>query len=139
MDSNINQEQPQSADVWSSITSENTLDLHIINELKDIGGDELIISLFETFTEDADKLMAELAEAVARKEMTQFDHVIHTLKGSSGSIGANKMYVLCRYLNDFSRKGRWPDDSSWMEVLKNVYDETSRVLRNHSLISQHSS
>ena len=62
--------------------------------------------------------------------MKQFDQILHTLKGSTGSIGANKMYVLSKYLNEGSHKGKWPENESWMTIFKEVYDETVKELQN---------
>jgi two-component system CAI-1 autoinducer sensor kinase/phosphatase CqsS len=135
----VEQEQPNIV-FWNTINNEQILDRSVIDDLKEIGGDELIVSLFETFITDANKLMAELAEAVAVKNMKQFDHIIHTLKGTTGSIGANKMYLLCGHINEFSRKGEWPDDNSWIQAMHTVYAETVKELHNHiDLFAQHPS
>jgi two-component system CAI-1 autoinducer sensor kinase/phosphatase CqsS len=115
---------------WEAIKNEKMLDLSTINSLKEIGGEELIESLFETFITDCDKLVKELAEAGVRKDIKQFDQILHTLKGSTGSIGANKMYVLSKYLNEGSHKGKWPKNESWMKIFKEVYDETVKELQN---------
>jgi len=115
---------------WEAVKDEKMLDLSTINSLKEIGGEELIESLFETFITDCDKLVKELAEAGGRKDMKQFDQILHTLKGSTGSIGANKMYVLSKYLNEGSHKGKWPENESWMTIFKEVYDETVKELQN---------
>jgi two-component system CAI-1 autoinducer sensor kinase/phosphatase CqsS len=137
--STVEQGQPNIV-FWNTIKNEIILDRSVIDELKEIGGDELIVSLFETFIADANKLMIELVAAVDEKNMKQFDHIIHTLKGTTGSIGAKKMYLLCGHINEFSRKGEWPDNSSWVKILQTVYAETVDKLHNHiNLFAQHPS
>jgi two-component system, CAI-1 autoinducer sensor kinase/phosphatase CqsS len=126
-----NGQEQSSSEFWSTFESEAVLDNSIIDSLKEIGGNELIASLLETFIVDSDKLIAELADAVAQGNIQQLDHIAHTLKGSSGSVGANKMYVLSRYINEFFRKGEWPDNSSWMEIMKTAYAETVLGLQNY--------
>ena len=69
------------AKFWESIAHEKVLDLSTINSLKEIGGEELIASLFETFITDTDKLIDELTDADVRKDMKQYDQILHTLKG----------------------------------------------------------
>jgi two-component system CAI-1 autoinducer sensor kinase/phosphatase CqsS len=115
---------------WEAVKNEKILDLSTINSLKEIGGEELIESLFETFIADCDKLVKELAEAGVRKDMKKVDQILHTLKGSTGSIGANKMYVLAKFLNESSHKGKWPENESWMTIFKAAYDETVKELQN---------
>ncbi len=114
---------------WESIRNEKVLDLSTINSLNEIGGKELMESLFETFIDDCDKLINELAEAVDRKDMKQYDHIMHTLKGSSGSVGANKMFVLSSYINQYSHKGIWPENDTWMVTFKAVYTETVHEMK----------
>jgi two-component system CAI-1 autoinducer sensor kinase/phosphatase CqsS len=116
---------------WNNFESEPILDNSIICSLQEIGGNDLIASLLETFIADSDKLMDGLADAVSKGDLKQFDQIMHTLKGSSGSVGAHKMYVLSRYLNEFSRKGEWPDNSLWKQILKTVYAETVLGLQNY--------
>jgi len=141
MISNTHYESEQEgSDFWTTINSEKILDSSIIDELREIGGDELIVTLFETFIDDADKCTADLDAAVGNQNMKQFDHLIHSLKGTSGSIGAHRMYLLSGYINEFSRNTAWPDNSSWMEILKNVYAETIKELKNYMhILTQHSS
>ena len=121
---------PKGALFWNTIEREKILDITTINNLKEIGGDELIESLFKTFIEDSNKLTNELANAVVSENIKHYDSIMHTLKGSSGSIGANRMYLLSVYINDFSHKGKWPDKDSWLEVLKRVYAETVTEMEN---------
>ena len=121
------------ATFWKAVANEKILDLTTIQNLQEIGGKELIDSLFETFITDCDKLTKELAEADVRKDMKECDKILHTLKGSTGSIGANKMYVLSKYLNEGSHKGKWPENESWMMIFKAVYDETVKELQNMAL------
>jgi two-component system, CAI-1 autoinducer sensor kinase/phosphatase CqsS len=135
----IEQDQ-QSSEFWNTIGSKKILDRLIINDLKEIGGNELIINLFETFIADSDKLTAELDDAFAKKDIKQFDHLIHTLKGTSGSVGANKMHLLCGYIHELSHNGQWPDNNSWMQVLKKIYAETIHELHKYiKVIAQHAS
>ena len=131
MDSKHSHEQTQNnGQFWNTIAHEKILDHSTINSLKEIGGKELLESLVETFIADCDKLINELADAVIKKDLKQYDSIIHTLKGSTGSIGANKMYVISRYINDFSHKGKWPENDEWMDIFKTVYTETVKELQN---------
>ena len=117
---------------WGTIEQEKILDISIINSLKELGGDELLESLFETFIADSDNLINQLADADKGKDIKLMDQILHTLKGSSGSIGANKMYVLSKYLNEDTHKGKCPANDSWMQIFKSVYSETVKELQNWS-------
>jgi len=125
---------------WNTISNEKILDSSVITELREIGGDELVITLFETFISDSYKFITQLEAASSGQDMMQFDYIIHSLKGTSGSIGANKMYLLAGYINEFSRNRKWPDNSSWLQVLKNIYAETIVEMKNQlHILAHHSS
>ncbi len=126
----------EGSNFWSLLEVEKVLDTSTINGLKEIGGDELIGSLFETYIMDADKLTGELVNAFGNKDVEQLDYLSHTLKGSSGSVGANKMHFLCKYINDLSRKGMWPDHDSWLDILRAVYAETVHDLQDYIRIEK---
>ena len=64
--------------------------------------------------------------------MKQADQILHTLKGSTGSIGANKMYVLSKHLNEGMHQGKWPENQSWMDIFKAVTEETVKELQNQA-------
>lgn len=128
--SNLDPEQVESG-FWKTINSEHILESSIIEELREIGGDELVVSLFDTFIGDSDKVIAALSRAFADEAINDFDHLIHSLKGTSGSIGANKIYLLSGYINEFSRNGKWPDNSLWMPTLKTFFAETIAAMKNH--------
>ncbi len=110
---------------WNSIDHEKMLDRSIISSLKEIGGREMVDSIFTVFISDTKKIITDLAKAAAERDLKVYDQLIHTLKGSSGSCGANRLYVLSRYINEFSNKGKWPDNESWIEILEKTFAETT--------------
>ncbi|NTU96219.1 MAG: response regulator [Chlorobiaceae bacterium] len=118
-------------DFWSKLEIEKVLDPSTINGLREIGGDELLGSLFETYILDTDKLTGELNDACEKRDIEQVDYLTHTLKGSSGSVGANKMHVLCKYLNELARRGEWPEKAGWLDILKKVYADTVQDLQRY--------
>jgi len=127
---NFHEPEQNKTKFWETLGNEKVLDLSTINSLKEIGGLELIESLFETFIADSEKMIGELENAVVREEMKQYDHIMHTLKGSSGSVGANKMFVLSSYINQCSHNGIWPENESWLQIFKAVFADTANEMKN---------
>jgi two-component system, CAI-1 autoinducer sensor kinase/phosphatase CqsS len=126
---NVKDSASAGSDFWSILEAEKVLDPSTINSLREIGGDELLDSLFETYIADADKLTGGLCLANEKKDISQLDYLSHTLKGSSGSVGANKMTVISKYINELSRNGEWPDHEEWCDILMSIYAETVRELQ----------
>ncbi|NTV21339.1 MAG: response regulator [Chlorobium limicola] len=113
---------------WKSIDKEKILDRSIINSLKEVGGKEMIDNIFPVFISDTKKIVTALATAAEDGNLKRYDQLIHELKGSSGSCGANRLYVLSRYIHEFSSKGKWPDNESWIDILEKTFTETTTAI-----------
>lgn len=111
-----------------AVEREKVLDNSIISSLREIGSDELLVSLLGAYRSDSEKIIEELGRAAATGDIKQFDQLMHTLKGSSGSIGANRLFVLSRHLNEFTHRGEWPDAAEWESVLKNTFSITIEAM-----------
>lgn len=70
---------------------------------------ELLAELAELFAENRDRLLVELAEAVAVRDGDRIAHVAHTLKGSIGTFSTRRPYHLAREL-EFSGKNQSLED-----------------------------
>lgn len=123
------QNETEKLNIWNHIGNEKLLDRSILNSIRDTGGPMLIEDIFEVFIRDTGRIIEELAVTKTTGNLKRYDQLIHTLKGSSGSCGANRLYVLACHINEFSRKGRWPDHAEWHTVLKQTLEETSKALR----------
>lgn len=113
------------------IENEPVLGLSVIGSLKEIGGDELVGQLFELFLQDASKILEDLETALEKKDLELADQASHTLKGSAASVGAYKMHVLAKYINDTVRSGQWPENDEWMNFTRKVFEETSIEFANY--------
>src|SRR5215210_4124741 len=76
------------------------LDAVVVESLRDLGGDEMLSELTQLFFEDAVSNLAALKEAIEKHDATSVERVAHTLKGSSGNMGATRMADLCGQLQD---------------------------------------
>ncbi|MGD8630293.1 MAG: Hpt domain-containing protein, partial [Gammaproteobacteria bacterium] len=79
------------------IDNEDILDFNVLNSVKELSGDRNFINeLIEVFREDGKKLLVDMESAVARKDYESYLESIHALKGSAGSIGAQKLFSFSR-------------------------------------------
>ena len=80
-----------------TMDSATILDKEVILSIKELSSDtNFIQDLIEIFINDATKLLSEMESAIAKKNFTLYLEHIHALKGSAGSIGANKLFELCQ-------------------------------------------
>jgi two-component system sensor histidine kinase RpfC len=73
------------------------LNKEVLQSIKDLSTDtNFIHDLIEIFINDARKLLSEMEPAIANNDFTLYLEHVHALKGSAGSIGANKLFELCQ-------------------------------------------
>jgi len=69
-----------------------------INELRDLLAEDFV-DLIETYLSDTRPKLAELRQALSRgPDFDVLEKVSHSLKGSSGNIGAREMFEVCNQL-----------------------------------------
>ena len=73
------------------------LDLAVLNSVKELSNDDFFIhEIINAFRNDGKKLLADMKSAVIAKDNAAYLENIHALKGSAGSIGAQKMFIHCK-------------------------------------------
>ncbi|MFT4976206.1 MAG: diguanylate cyclase (GGDEF)-like protein, partial [Myxococcota bacterium] len=90
---------PESGELTSPFDPE-LLDPMAIGEALALGGEEILVELFETWLESSARLMAQMERALEVGNNQSFKIAVHTLKSSSGSIGARDLTEL---LQDMDR------------------------------------
>ena len=84
----------------SSSGAEETLDPTVVQSLRDLGGDEMLLELTQIFLEDTSSNLDALKEAIEKHDTNSVERVAHTLTGSSGNMGATRMTYLSAKLQD---------------------------------------
>lgn len=82
----------------SELTMLPPIDLSVIESLLQIqvpGEPNLLLELIDMFVKDAPKKLDILRNALQQSDFVEVRRVAHTLKGSSGSLGANQMMKIC--------------------------------------------
>jgi len=67
--------------------------------------EEVFAETIEAFLQHTSAQLAALHEAVVQNDATAVSHIAHTLKGSSGNIGATSLSALCEQLMHASTIG----------------------------------
>jgi len=102
----------------------NALDPEVLASLRDLGDVELLTELAEMFFGDVSSRLGELREAVEAGDAAGVERVAHTLKGSSGNIGATRMSAICAELQDVGVSG---DLARAPGLLERLEEEFGRV------------
>jgi len=100
------------------------LDPEVLANLRDLGDAELLAELAGMFFDDATSRLGELREAVEAGDAAGVQRVAHTLKGSSGNMGAARMSDICAELQDVGASG---DLARAPDLLEGLEEEYGRV------------
>lgn len=103
------------------------LDLDILKELKTIMGDEYPL-LLETFINDSVARIATVADAVAAGDPDAIRRTAHSLKGSAGNLGATRLSLICKSLEELGATGAVEGAQLLLEDLQNEYQQVSHAL-----------
>jgi two-component system, sensor histidine kinase and response regulator len=105
------------------------LDLEVIASMRGLQGEgetDIVAELADMFLGDARPRLSALEEAVQNDDAPAIESLAHTLKGSSGNMGARGMSALCARLEDAGASG---DLSQSFRLLERLKEEFGRVDR----------
>lgn len=72
------------------------IDYDVLIKLKSLSDDVAFLpSLINGFIGDSEKLIHDIEAAISKADFEKYDDLVHALKGSSGSIGAVRLHMLC--------------------------------------------
>ncbi|MDQ3942733.1 MAG: response regulator, partial [Actinomycetota bacterium] len=95
-----------------------------LRELQQEGEPDFVGELIELFLHDAPPQLAALRDAIEEEDADSVERISHTLKGSSGSMGAKTMAEICAELQDVGASG---DLSRVPELFGRLEEEFGRV------------
>ncbi|TQV75345.1 Hpt domain-containing protein [Aliikangiella marina] len=99
------------------------LDEQVVNELKDIMGDDLGV-LMETFITDSHDKINELESIIYGADNDAIRRLAHSLKGSSKNIGANQLADKCERLEHDARNEKLGDRQAYFDAICESFDLT---------------
>ena len=85
------------------------LDGAALESLRELGGDEFLAEVIDTFLADIETLLATLRRALDEGDAAEVRRVAHTLKSNGATLGATEFAELCRALEKQAKDGRLED------------------------------
>ena len=108
--------------------AEGPLDRAAIDGLLGLGGSELLSELAESFSGDTSSALAALREAAKAGDARSVERIAHSLKGGSGSMGAERMSAICSELQDVGASGDLPSVPGLLERLEEEFGRARAAL-----------
>jgi CheY-like chemotaxis protein/HPt (histidine-containing phosphotransfer) domain-containing protein len=92
------------------------------------GGDAIVLELANLFFQGASEHVRAMREALTTRDRQRFERAAHTLKGSSGTLGARQLEAQCRLLEEEARHGRLPHDAAALDRLDELVERVREEL-----------
>ena len=108
------------------------LDMSVVEELLSISDDgdpELLLDLIQMFLEDGPAKVAAVTEGLLTGDFEKAERAAHSLKGSSGNLGARLLQDVCENLQLSTRNHRLEESRRLAPELKNRFAEAEVALR----------
>ena len=112
------------------MNDENSIDVAVIETLKGLMKDKFNF-LIDTFIDNANTQLEQLQTAIDNNESKDIIALTHSIKGSSGSVGASKMHILSKGYEEMARKDNFSDKESWADNLKAEYNTYKQGIQSH--------
>ncbi|MEQ3778292.1 MAG: Hpt domain-containing protein [Alcanivorax sp.] len=104
------------------------LDDEVVTELQDVMGQDFSM-LVDSFKRDGEQRLHTLASAYTAGDQETLRRQAHSFKGSSGNLGAVRVFELCMQLESLAREGELGQVSDLLTRLRDAFDQACDALR----------
>ena len=108
------------------------LDMSVVEELlsfSDDGDPELLLDLIQMFLEDGPEKVRAVNEGLLAGDFEKMERAAHSLKGSSGNLGARLLQDTCEHLQLATRGRKLDESRSLTSQLEQRFQEAEVALR----------
>lgn len=108
------------------------LDMSVVEELlsfSDDGDPELVVDLIQMFLEDGPSKVAAVTEGLAAGDFDKAERAAHSLKGSSGNLGARLLQNACEEMQLATRYHKLEESRRLSPMLSQRFVEAEAALR----------
>ncbi len=105
-------------------------DMNVINSLKDMVGEEMLMSVFEDFEAEAEVQINNTLGAFKIQDYDTIQKELHTLKGNSGTIGLMRIHEITKEIEEPSKKKILDGFEEKSLILINEFENFKNKFRN---------
>lgn len=111
---------------------EQVLDMSVVEELlsfTDDGDPELLLDLIQMFLDDGPEKVRAVQQGLQAGDFDKMERAAHSLKGSSGNLGAHLLQDTCEKIQIATRQKRLDETRSLAAELVTKFAEAESALR----------
>ena len=114
------------------MSARDVLDPDVVESLRQLtppGEPDVLGEILSLFLDEVPKKIVTLRSAVTSGDAVNVQRTAHSLKGSSGNIGARAMYDVCRQLDDQAKSGELARLQALVDALHAEYHKVEVEIR----------
>ncbi|GAB4326838.1 MAG: hypothetical protein OHK0038_00300 [Flammeovirgaceae bacterium] len=123
-------EEKNSLDTFNTQTEEGWLiNLDNVKELEKYGGIEMIADTYNEFHDEVIELIKQLDEAIAKGDAKEAKSAMHTIKGTSATLGIERLSKIAKIAEAKLKEGNTQDLDKDARIVKERFKEFSTVYK----------
>jgi HPt (histidine-containing phosphotransfer) domain-containing protein len=114
------------------MNAHDVLDPDVVESLRQLtppGEPDVLAEIFNLFLDEVPKRIDVLRSAVKSGDAAKVQRAAHSLKGSSGNIGARAMHDVCRQLDERAKDGDLDTLQPLLDALVSEYQKVETEIR----------
>lgn len=104
------------------------IDQGVVDQLRALGGDEMLDDMFQDFIGETDLALETCKAAVKKRDYIQILSILHSIKGTSATIGIQRLSEAARVLESELKGKKYKELESGFTHLIGSYDEFKKHL-----------
>lgn len=105
-------------------------DPEVISSLRDMVGQEMLLSVFEDFEKEAEEQIANSIEAFKNNDVVTIQKELHTLKGNSGTIGLMRIHEITKDIEVPAKTGNLEGFEKRVDLLMHEFEQFKLKYKN---------
>ena len=105
-----------------------SLDAAALEQLRELGGDDFVVEVIDTFLVDAPDLLSTIRRSLEHGDANELRRAAHTLKSNGATFGADDFAALCRELEERAKNGDVADATELTDRLDREYRSLEAAL-----------
>jgi PAS domain S-box-containing protein len=98
-------------------------DKEVIESLREMVGQEMLLSVFEDFEKEAEEQITNSETAYHQNDVVSIQKELHTLKGNSGTIGLMRIHEITKEIEVPAKTGNLEGFEEKLQILKHEFEE----------------
>jgi PAS domain S-box-containing protein len=105
-------------------------DPEVISSLREMVGQEMLLSVFEDFEKEAEEQIANSIEAFKNNDVVTIQKELHTLKGNSGTIGLMRIHEITKDIEVPAKTGNLEGFEKRVDLLMHEFEQFKLKYKN---------